>query len=83
MKSSGKKMNQREFEALYHGMQAGDAESIKEIVKNGAGMLRALTQCMVSDLVCQDQRDALSLMLELAGLLEADKLKIVHGEEIK
>lgn len=83
MKSSGKKMNQWEFEALYHGMQAGDAESIKVIIKNGANMLRALTQCMAPDLVCQDQRDALSLMLALDGLLEAGKLKIVHGEEAK
>lgn len=44
-------MNQNEFEALYDGLQSGNAESIKQVIQNGAYMLHALTQCMSPNLV--------------------------------
>lgn len=74
-------MNQNEFEALYDGLQSGNAESIKQVIQNGANMLLALTQCMSPDLVRQEQRDVASLMLELSSLIEMGGLQIVDGEK--
>lgn len=74
-------MNQKEFESLYEGMQAGDAECIKDVIQNGAYMLHALYQCMSPDLVCQEQREATNLMFVLLSLIKAGRLQIVGLEE--
>lgn len=74
-------MNQEEFESLYEGLQAGNAESIKRVIQNGAYMLHALYQCMSPDLVCQEQREATNLMFVLLSLIKAGQLQIVSREE--
>lgn len=73
-------MNQEEFESLYEGLQAGNAESIKQVIQNGAYMLHALYQCMSPDLVCQEQRCATNLMFVLLSLIKAGKLQIKNTE---
>lgn len=74
-------MNQEEFESLYEGLQAGNAESIKHVIQNGAYMLHALYQRMSPDLVCQEQREATNLMFVLLSLIKAGRLQIVGCEE--
>lgn len=74
-------MNQNEFEALYDGLQSGNAESIKQVIQNGAYMLHALMQCMSPDLVSQEQRESTNLMFVLLSLIKAGQLQIVGLEE--
>lgn len=73
-------MNQEEFESLYEGLQAGNAESIKQVIQNGAYMLHALYQCMSPNLVCQEQREATNLMFVLLSLIKAGRLQIKNAE---
>ena len=74
-------MNQNEFEALYDGLQSGNAESIKQVIQNGAYVLHALIQCMSPDLVRQEQQEATNLMFVLLSLVKAGRLQIVDGEK--
>lgn len=74
-------MNQKEFESLYEGLQAGDTECIKDVIQNGAYMLHALMQCMSPDLVSQEQRESTNLMFVLLSLIKAGRLQIVGWEE--
>lgn len=74
-------MNQNEFEALYDGLQSGNAESIKQVIQNGTYMLHALIKRMPPDLVCQEQREATNLMFVLLSLVKAGRLQVVKGEK--
>lgn len=76
-------MGQCELEMLYSGMLSGDQDCIREIVKKGAYMLRALTQSMGPDLAFQEQLEVTKLMLGLASLIEAGRLQIKNAEDEK